>query len=147
MNTRAHVPHPSGAPRAKPTGRLMLAVIILVAVASSIMMIPVLRMLEQPAAIDALTVDNPSAYDLSIDVGGGDGKGWMTVGTARRRATTTFQEIIDQGGIWTFRFAAQGVDGGAIEVSRAELERNGWRLRIPESVSEGLRSQGAPPPP
>lgn len=109
--------------------------------------VPLMRLLETPSFVDRISVENPTRYDIGIDVTDADRDGWMAIGTARRATSSTFQEIIDQGDVWIFRFRAQAEDGGELRVTRQELERDGWKLTIPESVGDDLQSKGAAFPP
>ena len=49
--------------------------------------------------------------------------------------------------MWTFRFAAQGADGGELRLSRAQLESGRWTLEVPAAVAERLAAAGATPKP
>jgi len=93
-----------------------------------------------------LTVTNPTDYDVSISVGGASGSA-STLGVAGRHATVVFGQVADQGTTWVFAFAAQGEGGGGLTLARGDLTRAGWRLTVPPSVGELLRSRGAPLPP
>lgn len=108
--------------------------------------VPIARLVELPSSVDRITVTNPAVYDIRIEVTGND-DGWMAVGMAGRDATSTFDEIMDQGEVWIFRFSAQGEEGGLLRVSRQQLEGDGWRLAIPETVGRTLGERGAPAPP
>ena len=103
--------------------------------------------LDSPAMIDRLTVENPTRYDISIDATDHRRRGWIVLGTAHRDTTSTFEQIVDQGDQWIFRFSAQGEDGGELQVSRQQLQRDRWRIRIPTEVGEQLMVTGAPLPP
>lgn len=105
------------------------------------------RLMEQPTFIDEISIDNPTRYDIRIQVTGGDRDGWMTIGTARRDSTSTFEQIVDHGDVWIFRFTAQLEDGGELRLKRTALESAGWRFEIPESVGDELQTHGAPFPP
>ncbi len=86
-----------------------------------------------------ITVDNSTRYDVAIDVSGGDSPGSMAVGCVPH-PTTTFQEVVDQGGcLPTFHFSAQGKDGGAVRIARADLSKAGWKLTVPATVSDASR--------
>jgi hypothetical protein len=104
------------------------------------------RLTETPKTVGHLVVQNPTKFDLSVAVSGGDASGWMAVGAVRRGSTTTFRDVVDQGDTWTFRFSAQGKDSD-LEVSREDLARAGWKLEVPTSVSDALRAKGAEFPP
>jgi hypothetical protein len=104
-------------------------------------------LLDSPRFIPQVRFENPTAYDLEIDVATAQHDGWMPVGTARRNGTTIAQEIFDIGDVWIFRFAAQGEIASELRISRAALERNQWRVPIPAVVGRQLQDKGAPLPP
>src|SRR5262249_40666540 len=120
----------------------------LVAIVAAIALILVAtRLTETPSTVDHLVIQNPTKFDLAVDVAGGDGGGWMAVGAVRRGSAGTFQDVVDQGDTWTFRFSAQGEDSDAVKVSRDDLARAGWKLEVPASVSDSLQAKGAEFPP
>ncbi len=102
--------------------------------------------LDSPHLVDRLVVENLTGYDISIDVTDHRRRGWVALGTAQRSTTSTFEEIVDQGEEWIFRFSAQGKDGGEVQLSRQHLERDRWRMRLPAEVGERLEVDGAPLP-
>lgn len=135
-------------PTARRTNAPAAAVALFVGVALVALTIgPLSNFLEGPSLVERITFVNDSEYDVSIDVTASARDGWMSVGTAQRRSTSFHEKVIDQGGVWIFRFAAQGHTAGELQVTRAELEGAGWTVRIPDSVGEGLRAKGAPPTP
>lgn len=105
------------------------------------------RLTAVPSFVDRISFDNRSEYDVSIRLTGEERDGWLIVGTARREATTTMEEIIDQGDVWIFGFFAQGEEAGELRVERSRLEDDGWRVAVPDRVGAELRAKGAPPPP
>lgn len=100
-----------------------------------------------PKFIERIPIENPTAYDLAIDVAGADRDEWIPVTIAQSKATTVAEAIIDVGEEWTFRFASQGEQGGELRLTRRELERSGWRVSIPARVGDDLAAKGAPPSP
>lgn len=126
--------------------RHILAAVGLIA-AVAVAAAPINRLLDEAPSIETLVVENPTRYDILIDVSGADRPRWLTVGTVRREATSTFENVSDQGDVWIFRFHAQAEEGGEVRVERSELADAGWRLRIPDGVSEELQDKGAPFPP
>jgi hypothetical protein len=48
---------------------------------------------------------------------------------------------------WIFRFDYVGKHQEEVEVSRRDLERDGWRISAPESFEQRLRELGVPPRP
>jgi hypothetical protein len=102
---------------------------------------------QDPTFIDRFSVENRSGYDIRIDVAGDDGSGSMPLGVAAQRCTTVFDLVIDQGPTWRIRFHSQGVDGGEVTVTRADLQRANWTFQIPDSVETELTRRQAPLPP
>ena len=73
--------------------------------------------------------------------------GWTSAGSVRQLSTADVQEVIDQGDVWQFRFDSQGMSGGQLRLTRAELESAGWHIAIPVEVGTRLAEAGAPPTP
>ena len=105
------------------------------------------RLLALPPSVPHLRIDNPSKFDLWVAVTSGGHDGWMGVGSSRRNTTTRFDDVIDQGDVWIFRFSAQAESATEVRVTRSELESAGWQLTVPAGVSDDLRAQGAEFPP
>jgi hypothetical protein len=95
------------------------------------------------AHVSRLTVVNPTAYDIDVEITGGDRNGWHSIGTAKSRASTAFEEIPDQGQTWVVRLADG--EAGELRISRTLLERAGWRIEIPRPVEDRLRTAWGPP--
>lgn len=100
-----------------------------------------------PATIPMLRFENPTLYDLQIEVSDVRGEGWTRVGVARKESTTPILEVVDQGETWAFRFASHGEDGGEVRSARAELVRNRWVVHVSRQVGKQLAARGAPPSP
>ncbi len=100
-----------------------------------------------PTFVNRIEVVNPTRYTLEIDATDASHDGWTSVTIADRHATTTAEEVIDQGSVWILRFSAQGGDGGQLRVTRDQLMRAGWQVRIPTTVADRLERAGRPPTP
>ena len=105
------------------------------------------RLLGGPAFVDEISIVNPSEYDVHVEVSGGGEEGWMSVTTATQRSTAAAQAVIDQGATWVFRFSTQGRPGGEVRISRADLRREAWAVRVPDAVVDSFRSRGVPASP
>lgn len=93
----------------------------------------------------ALTVDNPTVYQVNVDVSpSGDGD-WLDLGSVGRERTKTIEQVGDQGPQWVFRFSYGGVDGGRVTLSRTELTASHWTVKVPSEVGERLRTAGLQP--
>jgi hypothetical protein len=95
--------------------------------------------------IDHVTVVNPGVYNLELEVKGTDDDSWLGLGTVQRGARASFDEVIDQGDQWVFRFSSGGQSGGEVTLSRSQLRADGWRLDVPADVLDRLRTAGIPP--
>jgi hypothetical protein len=101
----------------------------------------------QAAFVDEVTIVNDTAYSANVDVTDGARDGWLGLATVGPESSHTVREVIDQGDIWIFRFDYAGEHAEELEVSRRDLERNEWRVTVPESLEDRLREMGVPPPP
>ncbi len=95
--------------------------------------------------VPRLTVENPTPFEITVEVAGGDRQGWSDVATVRREVEEVVEEIADVGSTWVFRFSYAGMEGGEVAVSRSDLRDAGWRLAIPGDVGEALTAAGFVP--
>jgi hypothetical protein len=66
--------------------------------------------------------------------------GWLPLSVATAGSTAATREVIDMHDTWVFRFSHEGVVAGELRVSRDDLARNGWTVRVPERVAQQLRT-------
>ena len=97
-----------------------------------------------PLTVERIIIANPTDYDIDVDVTGEDRNSWLPVSIVEARAEDVAREVIDQGKVWTFRFLHWGDPVGEVRLTRAELERMGWRLEVPAEVGERLQQLGRP---
>ncbi len=97
-----------------------------------------------PPTVPEITIVNGTPYDLDVQVNGGDRVSWLPVAIVEAGATDVSQEVIDQGEVWIFRFLHWGDPVGELSLTRDQLERVGWRVEVPETVSQRLRDLGRP---
>jgi len=102
---------------------------------------------DDPPFVERLAFDNPSEYQIDVALSASGSTDTLPVGVAVQRCITGYESIIDQGSTWTLHFSSQGRDGGETSITRDQLERDGWTYRVPDSVIDRLRAQGAPVPP
>ncbi|HVF15219.1 MAG TPA: hypothetical protein VM942_11505 [Acidimicrobiales bacterium] len=95
--------------------------------------------------VPRLTVDNPTPFDLTVEVTGGDRDGWYDVGTVGRELEDVLEEVADPGSTWVIRFSYAGVEGGEVTVPGSELRAAGWRLTVPAAVGTALAEAGFVP--
>lgn len=128
--------------RVRPTWLLAVVLGALALVAVMVALAPAFRS-ESPVA--RVTIDNPSAYSVNVEVSGRGGGDWLDLGAIAREGAKTVEQVTDQGSRWTFRFSYGGVDAGQVTVARADLAATGWRLTVPETVGQRLHDAGLSP--
>jgi hypothetical protein len=129
-------------PRPARTDPQLLDLIVAVAIGLAVaLLLPHL-----PRTVD-VTVSNPTEFDLTVEATGAHHDGWMPVGIVDARATIPIADVVDQGHTWILRFTGQGIDAGEVRFHRSDLEHASWHIRIPTSVGDRIREQGAGPSP
>jgi len=86
-------------------------------------------------------VDNQAALPVQVDVAGADGDR-LGLGVAGPRATTTFREVADPGGTWTFVVSYGGQELLRQPVSGQDLAGRDWTFQVPDDVTMELERQG-----
>lgn len=97
--------------------------------------------LEPPEHVSQITVTNPQAWNAEIDVTTEARDGWLGVGSVDRQDEQAFDEVIDQGDRWVFRFSYAG-EHTELVVDRAQLERDDWRVMVPSDFAERMQASG-----
>jgi hypothetical protein len=92
--------------------------------------------------VPRLAIDNPTPFDINVDVSGAPGGGWIQLGTVARETEGVLEEVADPGPTWVLRFSYAGVDGGEMTVPRSELRADDWLVTVPAEVSERLSAAG-----
>ncbi len=88
--------------------------------------------LDPPATVDFVVV-NPSAAAVTVVVSDGSPPE-LPIATIDPGEERPVQEVLDQGETWTVTYRIAGEVVGEETVARADLERQGFRLRVPEGV-------------
>lgn len=134
-------------PSASRRPRWSAPVAVVVIAVAGLVLSQLLRVLEVPSHVERVLFENPTAYDLDVEVSDGRRDSWVGMGTAVGGAITKMEKILDQGDTWTFRFTGQGEAGGEVQLTRRQLERDGWKVTIPEEIGHTLEARGVLPPP
>jgi len=95
--------------------------------------------------VPRLTFDNPTEFDVNVEVAGGGREAWIDLGTVARGTENVVEEVADPGGTWVFRFSYAGVDAGIVTMDRGALRDAGWQLAVPAEVGESLVGAGFVP--
>ena len=100
--------------------------------------------LADPPRVDLL-IDNPTAYDVNVDVRPADGGNRLGLGTVDADSEKPFRLVIGQGDRWLFEFSYGGVDAAPIEVAGETVSEG--TVVVPDSVEDEFRAAGLTPPP
>jgi hypothetical protein len=95
----------------------------------------------EPARVDQLSITNPSDHEIRVRVGN------LQLADVQAGTTRQYRGVFDEGQRWTFTFASQGIEAGAIEIDRSELAGDDWTVVIPDDVVHTLRSAPIEPVP
>lgn len=135
-------PRPQPVPQAKRRDELLYIAVALAVVGLVTLIAPAL---ELPPVVPELTVENPHQWNVSVTVTDADRDASLAVGALARETTQTFLTTVDQGELWIFSFRYGAVDGGVLELSRAELEEAGWEITVPDEFAARMRTAGFAP--
>jgi len=138
--------NPPRSPSARAPRRAVLVAVGAAAVAVGLLF-AAQQLLPSAASVRRITVQNPTPFHLEIDASGIGRAHAVTLGPIGREQEKTFDDVIDQGREWIFRFASGGIDGGEMRVARAQLERDNWRITVADDVNRRLQAAGVPPSP
>jgi hypothetical protein len=120
----------------------------LLAILAVVALLVVMHLAATPTrTVGRISFVNGGAYDVEVSVAGAGDTGTLALGTARARSTTDVNDVVDQWPDWVVHFGAQGVDGGALRISRADLKQGDWRVVIPVSVAARFANAGLQPSP
>jgi hypothetical protein len=98
-----------------------------------------------PKKLGAVTVRNNTPFEVSIVTSAVLSGDVTPLGIVPAGATETFREVIDQGPTWYFHLTSEGVDGGTVERSRADIARRGWALVVDGEAEARFRAAGLVP--
>ena len=116
-----------------------------VAAAGVLLLVLLVRSGSEPARVAALTVTNPSPYQVNVEVSPAGQERWLDLGAVDRERERTIEELPDVGASCVFRFASGVVEGGRLEVTRAVLRDAGWSITVPPDVVERFAAAGLTP--
>lgn len=130
-------------PRSQPTtGRRVGAVAAVIA--TVVVVLAGSWAVRGPDFVDRVTIENPTRFDVDVDVAGSDGRVLELTQVLAGR-TKVVRDVIDQGGSWTVTFSYAGTEGAAMRIDRTTLEDDGWRIEVPAEVEQKLESAGYEP--
>jgi hypothetical protein len=131
-------------PPRPPSARLGGAAIALAVVAVIVGVLSALAGIDvgESTTYRQVTLDNPSPYNVNVQVAGAQRDGWLDLGSFAREARRTVEEVADQGSQWVFHFSYGGVDAGELVISRERLADERWTITVPAGVPERLREAG-----
>lgn len=108
------------------------------AVAVALLLVTSARLVDDPGRVARVAISNQTTYQLEVSASASDRGGAQHLGTVPRDSSRQFEEVLDQGDRWVFRFAYGGVTAGDTVVTRAQLERDKWTVSAPPEVEARL---------
>jgi len=102
---------------------------------------------DDPGRAPTVTIENPTAYDIRVDVSDAARADWMVLTSARQQCSASVESPIDRGETWVFRLRAQGHAVEEIAVSRSDIEHANWHFTIPAAIAQQWETNGVPHPP
>ena len=141
MTPPAAVQRPSAGP-ASPQLRSRRTPLLLTVLALAGVLL-VTQLLASPHFVSHITFDNPTPYNLSVEVSNGT-DGWLPLGSLEPRGATSVGQVYDIGDIWLVRVSAQGETVGQFRVTRSRLEHSNWHVAIPRHMGDDLEAAGVP---
>jgi hypothetical protein len=113
--------------------RTLLAMALLV-VAVTGLLVSASRLVRGPRFVDQLTVRNPTGFVVDVSASDEQGNGTVPIAALEPHSTTVIESVIDPGDPWILDFRIAGRRVGTQRVSRAQLERDDWRVEIPDAI-------------
>jgi hypothetical protein len=86
-------------------------------------------------------VDNQAGLPLQLDALDAGG-GRLGLGEAKPRTTSSFQEVADPGGAWTFVASYGGQEVWRQDMTGRELTDRDGTVQVPAAATAGLERQG-----
>jgi hypothetical protein len=96
--------------------------------------------LKTPPTVGGVTIANPYVWHVEVAVGPPDGSRWIGLGHVGREQSRTFDDVIDAGHQWVFRFAHPGIETVSLVLSRRDLEHSRWTVSVPDEFARRLRA-------
>jgi hypothetical protein len=94
--------------------------------------------------IPKIEIENPTDYDLLVDVRGENDASRLHLGIVKKGRGSVTEQVIDLGEEWIFTFEYLGEEAGSASVKRSELESAHWKFVIPREVGNRLKEKGVP---
>jgi hypothetical protein len=100
--------------------------------------------MSMPDHVAEITVTNSTDHAAMVEVADDDRDSWLGLGRIPPGEEHTFEEVIDFGEQWRFRFV-HPEHSEEITVSREQLVDNDWRVEVPARYGERLDELGVEP--
>ena len=137
---------PRSSPYRPPRPKLLVAGVAIAVVALGLLF-AAQQLLPTTSSVRRITVTNPTPFHLEIDATGVGKAHSVTLGAIGREQDKTFDDVIDQGDQWIFRFSSGATAAGEMRIPRSQLEQSDWKLTVSPDVANRLRTAGVPESP
>ncbi len=111
-----------------------------IVVATVFALLCALLLFDDPGRAPTLTIDNPTAFDVRVEVSDANRAEWTVLTSARQQCGATVEAPIDHGGTWVFRLQTQGLAAEEIAwTAPISSGRTGTSSSPPPSPNSGRR--------
>lgn len=102
------------------------------------------EVLDPPSTVD-LVVVNETDRDVTVVVAGQAGAPVLPVATVDAGEERRVDQVVDQGRTWIVTFRVDGEPAEELEVPRADLAEDGFRIVVPAAVAEAAPPEAPSP--
>jgi Tfp pilus assembly protein FimV len=120
-----------------------IAVAAIGGLAALALILGMLRLVQGPAVIQLVTINNPTPYPVEVSIAGASGAARVDLGSVSPGSRQAFESVVDQGDRWVVHVTSASSDGGEFVARRHDLQRANWVIRIPDAVGAKLADNGA----
>jgi hypothetical protein len=126
-------------PRGVPVAGLISIAVAALAMTALLVFLPTQQYVE------SLRVDNPHAWLASVEVRGEGDESWMPLGLVPPGGQASFDQVLDMGPAWEFRFSYAGTEGATVVVDRELLVEESWVVTVPDSFAARMEAEDLAP--
>jgi hypothetical protein len=90
---------------------------------------------------ETLRFDNRTGVAVRVTASDEGRDGWLPIATVDARSRNRVTEVLDQGGVWRFRYEVGPDQLAEVRRTRAQLEAADWTVVIPAAAADALSAR------
>jgi hypothetical protein len=111
-----------------------LLMVVGAAIAGVAALLGAFALVRAPDVVTDVTLVNRTGEMLDVDVRGESDGELVALAVLPPRGNVQVPDVVDQGDTWVFEVSREGRALGNIRLTRAQLERDGWRVVLPAQL-------------